>query len=157
MRDAGRRVCSLCKDFGIRVAGSVALPQIIVSSRVLQPCGKFSSFLNPPHKQKQRERDVGMFNTDPLLHPFFWPGSELAWHTFVGLETGLFIADSPSLLLHLFTIDPEVKSCTTLSHHTWLGLISIVVMCFFSPPQLTECLMFIYCSSLWQRKWREYH
>lgn len=76
----------LCvRILGIRVSGSAALPQIIVSSRVPQLCGKFSSLLNPPHKQEQRDgimTEMERFNTDPLLRPFSdlaqrWPDTVL--------------------------------------------------------------------------------
>lgn len=82
MRDAGRRVCSLFEDFGIRVAGTAALTQITVPLRVrvLQLCGKFSSLLNPPHKQEWRDgamTEMERFSADPLLCPF--PDLSLSW------------------------------------------------------------------------------
>lgn len=122
MRDAGRRVCSLFEDFGIRAAGTAALTQITVPIRVLLLCGKFSSLLNPPHKQEQRDgtvTEMERFSTDPLLRPFSDPSlSPFCWS-----RNWVVINDSPSLILHLFTIDPEVKSYMALALQTaWISI-----------------------------------
>lgn len=153
MRDAGRRVCTLCEDFGIRVAGTAALQQIPVPIHVLQLCGKFSSLLNPPHKQAvwqncDRNGEVQHWSTSVSflcvgLTQFCWSRN---WVVYIWLSFSYppFVYYWPR---------SQVLHCSLITHS--FDQYRSRRCAFF--PQLTECSTFIYCCRQWERTWREYH